>query len=627
MIQPILPDVRVPMTATSLPADASGNGGFAAVFGLAGPVAGDGMAAPPSSGAVPVPGLDDAIPSESPAGVAMPVPVAPSLVMLVPVAADAEGPGAPPVAQALHDPAAPRGLPLSVPEIPVATPPPSGPDLPQVDPALSVAADRPGVGAAAVRPGMGASSQGQPTWPPGQADPAVPPAPTRPVLALPRADTPAPIAAVDLGAPNTPAVPGGRDPASVGLPVATSAGAEGQPPRADLRALPVPDIAAAAPTPRGADQTVTDPLPRPVTPEDAVRIPVAAPAARPADQPGAATGTRLTPLPTPAAARLPGGSPERVVPAPAAIPQTPLPAGADASPRAAVAAGSPALLADDAPPLSSTDPPRVVTAPAAAASAPPPSTGTAPADAPPVAAAPADMSDPPGIERVAEGFDPAPVPPAPVGPANTGPGDTVPVPLRLAESVVRAVAAWAPAPAAALAPRQAPAPAAMAERDILLTLPDALAAPPTAPPATASPAPQAAAPAPAPGPTAPPAPAMPPAGADLALGTAELGGLNLRLSPEGEGLHLLFLVERPETLDLMRRHADALLADLRAAGVTGATLDFSGWEGAPGSDRGAAPAPHDAPPADAPPAPAAAPVPVVRPALPVTGTATLNLRL
>lgn len=136
-------------------------------------------------------------------------------------------------------------------------------------------------------------------------------------------------------------------------------------------------------------------------------------------------------------------------------------------------------------------------------------------------------------------------------------------------------------------------------------------------------------PAPAVAPWTPPVAAAPDGPAELTLEAPDLGQLRLRLSPEGEGMQLLFLVERPETLDLMRRHADALLADLRAAGLSQATLAFAGWDGAPGSDRGGNPSDATPPsPPDAAPEILASPPPALRPVLPpVAGGAVLNLRL
>jgi hypothetical protein len=65
----------------------------------------------------------------------------------------------------------------------------------------------------------------------------------------------------------------------------------------------------------------------------------------------------------------------------------------------------------------------------------------------------------------------------------------------------------------------------------------------------------------------------------LTLAPAELGQLSLQITTEGDAVSVLFQAERPETLDLLRRHADLLLTDLRQAGIDNATLGFGGWGG------------------------------------------------
>ena len=49
------------------------------------------------------------------------------------------------------------------------------------------------------------------------------------------------------------------------------------------------------------------------------------------------------------------------------------------------------------------------------------------------------------------------------------------------------------------------------------------------------------------------------------------------MTTERGQLHLIVTCERAETLDLMRRHAEQLLQDLRASGFSGSTLDFAQW--------------------------------------------------
>ena len=67
----------------------------------------------------------------------------------------------------------------------------------------------------------------------------------------------------------------------------------------------------------------------------------------------------------------------------------------------------------------------------------------------------------------------------------------------------------------------------------------------------------------------------------------ELGCVKLSMVPGEAGLVVQILAERPETLDLLRRHVDMLSADLRDLGYSG--LDFSfGHEGQNGADQATA---------------------------------------
>jgi hypothetical protein len=70
---------------------------------------------------------------------------------------------------------------------------------------------------------------------------------------------------------------------------------------------------------------------------------------------------------------------------------------------------------------------------------------------------------------------------------------------------------------------------------------------------------------------------------EIRLSPEELGQVRLRLWHEGDAIRVIVQVERPETLDLMRRHTDALLQDLRTSGFSGGSLSFEGWGGTQGS--------------------------------------------
>jgi|GEM_PF-1364763 len=64
---------------------------------------------------------------------------------------------------------------------------------------------------------------------------------------------------------------------------------------------------------------------------------------------------------------------------------------------------------------------------------------------------------------------------------------------------------------------------------------------------------------------------------ELSLAPEGLGHLRLSLQPEGDVMRVLISAERPETVDLMRRHADQLAQEFRQAGYAGATLSFGQW--------------------------------------------------
>ena len=113
---------------------------------------------------------------------------------------------------------------------------------------------------------------------------------------------------------------------------------------------------------------------------------------------------------------------------------------------------------------------------------------------------------------------------------------------------------------------------------------------------------------------------------DVALSPDELGPLHLHVTTEGDTLRIALTVERPDTLDLLRRHADQLLSDLRQAGFGGATLSFG--QGTAGDGRTAATPPRaaQAPMAAAPDPAVAAPTPAFRHGQ-TSGNAPLDLRL
>ncbi len=73
---------------------------------------------------------------------------------------------------------------------------------------------------------------------------------------------------------------------------------------------------------------------------------------------------------------------------------------------------------------------------------------------------------------------------------------------------------------------------------------------------------------------------------ELLLTPDDLGHLKFQIHHEGETVRVVLAAERPETLDLLRRHGDQLLQEFRHAGFSGATLSFGEW-----SQQDRAPAP------------------------------------
>ena len=76
----------------------------------------------------------------------------------------------------------------------------------------------------------------------------------------------------------------------------------------------------------------------------------------------------------------------------------------------------------------------------------------------------------------------------------------------------------------------------------------------------------------------------------LTLRPDDLGTLRFEVTQTEHGLHIHLSVDQPQTLDLLRRQGDQLLADLRQAGFAGASLSFAG-DGA----QDAPPQPRDQP--------------------------------
>ncbi|MGI1662041.1 flagellar hook-length control protein FliK [Palleronia sp. KMU-117] len=112
---------------------------------------------------------------------------------------------------------------------------------------------------------------------------------------------------------------------------------------------------------------------------------------------------------------------------------------------------------------------------------------------------------------------------------------------------------------------------------------------------------------------------------EISLSPEELGKVRLSLHG-GEGqMTVQIMAERPETLDLLRRHIDMLAADLRQQGYANLSFTFGGGDAGGAKQRfGSAPRtdPSDEAGGVAPSARAAAPGPT-----PSAATGALDLRL
>jgi len=74
---------------------------------------------------------------------------------------------------------------------------------------------------------------------------------------------------------------------------------------------------------------------------------------------------------------------------------------------------------------------------------------------------------------------------------------------------------------------------------------------------------------------------------ELALAPEELGRLRVTMTQDGDTIRVTLIAERPETLDLLRRHADQLGQEFRQAGFASASFTFGQW----GGNAGPPPAP------------------------------------
>ncbi|WP_185960981.1 flagellar hook-length control protein FliK [Aliiroseovarius halocynthiae] len=76
---------------------------------------------------------------------------------------------------------------------------------------------------------------------------------------------------------------------------------------------------------------------------------------------------------------------------------------------------------------------------------------------------------------------------------------------------------------------------------------------------------------------------------ELTLSPEELGRLRMSFQSDGSSMHVTLSFERPDTLDLMRRHIDQLAQDLRTSGLSDVSFTFQqqtadGGDGSPSGD-------------------------------------------
>ena len=88
---------------------------------------------------------------------------------------------------------------------------------------------------------------------------------------------------------------------------------------------------------------------------------------------------------------------------------------------------------------------------------------------------------------------------------------------------------------------------------------------------------------------------------EMALDPVELGRVRMTIATQDQAVTMTILADRPETADLMRRHAEILQQEFRAQGYTSVTLDFGQRQGQAGAEprhtgtNGAGPGEPDGP--------------------------------
>lgn len=496
----------------------------------------------PETDAVPLPiaaqtPLDTRAPGPMTAMVAPPV-APPVTAAAAPVARSVASEGAAPIRAAPQGPAAPAPLPVA--PVVVASPEP-GAAPPIRDVALAVP----------VRPATPTALTAAPT--------PIQPAPALPIREAASQPTPAPML------PAMAVKPSAARPESLKATAAAVQPAVTQQPPTPAPTAPAPRAAATpwTPAPREMETPAAIAPRQTVTPDTpAAQEPLRDAAVRPSVHPLARGAPELPGRDAPIPARVAPSAPQSVQPLAPALAPVEQPIAAPRQP-------SPLQIATalPAPSLAPRSPPARVMQPS------PVSWVEAPATPPQAKVFSGPLEPlPPAQSRPVVEAPTASSPPAPVA---------RPVPVATAEPRTREIAANLPRP---IAPTEDPAPIASAPAEPLAPddVPRDVARfdPPRAAPAHVEPL------------RADPmrhetaqqiarqiAERLPPAnspGFDLALDPQELGHVRLKLvTVDGSSL-LTIHAERPETLDLMRRHIGTLEQDLRAQGHESLTLRFSG---------------------------------------------------
>ena len=87
----------------------------------------------------------------------------------------------------------------------------------------------------------------------------------------------------------------------------------------------------------------------------------------------------------------------------------------------------------------------------------------------------------------------------------------------------------------------------------------------------------------------------------MQLAPEELGRVRVEMTATGDRMQIHLAVERPESLDLLRRHGEQLLQEFRQAGIVGGSLTFGTWQQGEQHQR---PSPVPPPPVQVTPLPA-----------------------